>query len=87
MEDFYALCKDADYLINLNLAAHLYTIDELLENAPFMEDFKSVKDGNVYIARDRISQFTFDNAGMIADMNTILMDNTVKTTTYFSKAE
>ena len=87
MEDFYALCKDADYLINLNLAAHLYTIDELLENAPFMEDFKSVKDGNVYIARDRINQNKFENAGMIADMNTILMDNTVKTTTYFSKAE
>lgn len=87
MEDYYTLCKDADYLINLNLAAHLYTLDEILEVAPFMEDFKSVKDGNVYIARERISQFTFDNAGMIADMNTILTDDTVETTTYFSKAK
>lgn len=85
MEDYFALCKDADYLINLNLAAHLYTIDELLEIAPFMEDFKSVKDGNVYVARDRISQFGFDNAGIIADMNTILKDSTVESTTYFSK--
>ena len=85
MEDYFALCKDADYLINLNLAAHLYTIDELLEIAPFMEDFKSVKDGNVYAARDRISQFGFDNAGIIADMNTILKDSTVESTNYFSK--
>lgn len=85
MEDYFALCKDADYLINLNLAAHLYTIDELLEIAPFMEDFKSVKDGNVYVARDRISQFAFDHAGMIADMNTIFKDSTVESTTYFSK--
>lgn len=85
MEDYYAMCKDADYLINLNLAAHLYTIDELLEIAPFMEDFQSVKDGNVYVARDRISQFGFDNAGIIADMNAILSDSTVETTTYFSK--
>lgn len=85
MEDYFALCKDADYLINLNLAAHLYTVDELLEIAPFMEDFKSVKDGNVYAARDRISQFSFDHAGIIADMNTILKDSTVESTTYFSK--
>lgn len=87
MEDYYALCKDADYLINLNLAAHLYTLDEILEVAPFMKDFKSVKDGNVYIARERISQFTFDNAGMIADIHEILADDTVETTTYFSKAK
>lgn len=85
MEDYFALCKDADYLINLNLAAHLYTLDEVLEVAPFMEDFKSVQDGNVYVARERISQFTFDNAGMIADINTILSDSTVESTTYFSK--
>lgn len=85
MEDYFALCKDADYLINLNLAAHLYTIDELLEIAPFMEDFQSVKDGNVYVARDRISQFGFDNAGIISDMNEILKDDTLESTTYFSK--
>lgn len=85
MEDYYSLCKDADYLINLNLAAHLYTLDEVLEVAPFMEDFKSVQDGNVYVARERISQFTFDNAGMIADMNAILSDGAVESTTYFSK--
>lgn len=85
MEDFFTLCKDADYLINLNMAAHLYTIEELLEIAPFMEDFQSVKDGNVYAARDRISQFGFDNAGIIADMNTILKDSTVESTAYFSK--
>ena len=85
MEDFYALCKDADYLINLNMSAKLYTMEELLDYVPIMEDFKSVKDGNVYVARNRFSQFTFDNASIIQDMNTILKDSSVEDTAYFDK--
>lgn len=85
MEDFYALCKDADYVINLNMAAKLYTMEELLDYVPIMEDFKAVQDGNVYIARNRFSQFTFDNASIIEDLNTILKDSSIEDTTYFDK--
>lgn len=85
MEDFYALCKDADYLINLNMAAKLYTMDELLDYVPIMADFKSVQDGNVYVARNRFSQFTFDNASIIENLNTILNDSSIEDTEYFDK--
>ncbi|MDE7324928.1 MAG: ABC transporter substrate-binding protein [Lachnospiraceae bacterium] len=85
MEEFYSLCMEADYLINLNMAAKLYTMDELLEYVPLMEDFKSVQNGNVYMARNRFSQFTYDNGSIIEDLNTILTDSTVEETTYFTK--
>lgn len=85
MEDFYAMCKDADYLINLNMAAKLYTMDELLDYVPIMADFKSVQDGNVYVAREKFSQFTFDNASIIENLNTILKDSSIEDTDYFDK--
>lgn len=84
-EEFYSLCMEADYLINLNMAAKLYTMDELLEYVPLLADFKAVKDGNVYMACNRFSQFTYDNGSIIKDLNTILTDSTVEETTYFSK--
>ena len=49
-EDFYAMCMDADYLINLNMAAKLYTLEELIDYVPLVADFKAVKEGNVYVA-------------------------------------
>ena len=86
-EDFYSLCKEADYLINLNMAAKLYTMDELLEYVPLVEDFKAVKDGNVYMACNRFSQFTYDNGSIIKDLNAILTDSTIEETTYFTKMQ
>ena len=84
-EDFYAMCMDADYLINLNMAAKLYTLEELIDYVPLVADFKAVKEGNVYVACDRFSQFMYDNASIIEDLNTILSDSTIEETTYFSK--
>ena len=84
-EEFYSLCLEADVLINLNMAAKLYTKDELLDYVPLVEDFKAVQEGNVYHACDRFSQFTFDNASIIEDLNKILSDETVEETTYFTK--
>ena len=84
-EDFYAMCMDADYLINLNMAAKLYTLEELIDYVPLVADFKAVKEGNVYVSCDRFSQFTYDNASIIEDLNKILSDSTIEETTYFSK--
>lgn len=84
-EDFYSLCLEADVLINLNMAAKLYTMQELLDYVPLVADFRAVKEGNVYHACDRFSQFMFDNANIIKDLNTILSDGTVEETTYFIK--
>ncbi len=85
-EDFYAMFRDVDYIVNMNMAAKLWTLDELLEHEPLLKDFKAVADDHVYICIDRIYQFNYDFAGMISDMNTILSDDSVTETTYFYKA-
>lgn len=78
-EAFYSMCIDADIVIYLNMAAKLYTMDELLEFFPLMKDFKAVKEGNVYVARNSFTQYTYDNASVIEDMNTIFNDPTADT--------
>ena len=85
-EEFYAMFKDADYIFNMNMAAKLWTLDELLEHEPLLKDFKAVQDDHAFICIDRIYQFNDDFAGMIADMNTILTDDTVNETGYFYRA-
>lgn len=85
-EDFYAMFKDVDYLFNMNMAAKLWTLDELVEHEPLLKDFKAVQDGNAFICIDRIYQFNYDFAGMIRDMNQILTDDTVDETNYFYRA-
>lgn len=84
LEDFFSLCSEADIFINMNMAAKLYTMDEMLEFVPIMKDFKAVKEGNVYACREKFSQFSFDNAAIITDMHTIMTDSTADTT-YFTK--
>lgn len=87
LEDFYAMCGEADYIFNLNMAARLHSLDELLEHVPLLKDCKATKEGHLYCAYDRIYQFNYDYAGMISDMNKILNDDTVDDTTYFHKAQ
>lgn len=86
LEDFYAMCGEADYIFNLNMAARVHSLDEMIELVPLLEDFKAVQEGHMYCAYDRIYQFNYDYAGMISDMNQILTDDTVEDTTYFHKA-
>ncbi len=86
IEDFYAMFHDVDYIVNMNMAAKLWTLDEMLEHEPLLADFKAVADDHVYICIDRIYQFNYDFAGMIGDMNTILTDDSAEETTYFYKA-
>lgn len=86
LEDFYAMCGEADYIFNLNMAARVHSLEEMFELVPLLEDFKAVQEGHMYCAYDRIYQFNYDYAGMISDMNQILTDDTVEDTTYFHKA-
>lgn len=86
LEDFYDMCGEADYIFNLNMAARVHTMDEMLDLIPLLSDCKAVKEGHMFCAYDRIYQFNYDYAGMISDMNSILTDETVEDTTYFHKA-
>ena len=73
MEDFYAGAHDADYLIyNSTIEGELHSIDELLEKSSVLEDFRAVKDGNVWCTQKNLFQETTGIANMIADIHTML---------------
>ena len=57
METFYALAKDADYLIyNASIDAAPQNVGELLAKNELFSDFKAVKEGRVYAASGALYQ-------------------------------
>ena len=74
MEAFYAQAKDADYIIyNISsFGAPISTIDQLLEKSAVLEDFKAVKEGNVWCTARSMFQETDKMGSMIRDMNLML---------------
>lgn len=73
MEEFYAIAKDADYLIyNSAIDGELYTMDELIEKSSMLKDFKAVKNGYVWCTGKNMFQETTGIADMIVDINSIV---------------
>lgn len=73
MEEFYSGAKDADYLIyNSAIDGEIYTIDELISKNSILEDFKAVKNKNVWCTGKNMFQETTKIADMIVDINSIL---------------
>ena len=68
MEEFYSKASEADFLIyNTNIDTDVKTLNDLLNKAPLLKDFKAVKEGNVYLidrkfyqSTDRVSEFAKD---------------------------
>lgn len=75
MEDFYANAKDADVLIyNSTIEGELYSVDELIGINPLFEDFKAVKEGNVYCTTSNFFQETTGTAKFIEDINNACLE-------------
>lgn len=73
MEDFYAGAKDADYIIyNSTIDGELESIDELLEKSALLENFKAVREGNVWCTQKNLFQETTGLATLITDMHHLL---------------
>ncbi len=73
METFYALAKDADYLIyNSTIDGELDTMEQLLQKNALLNDFKAVKNGNVWCTEKNMFQQTTGTANMIADLHAIV---------------
>lgn len=73
VEEFYKGAKDADYIIyNSSIDGGIESIEDLINKCPFLEDFKAVKDGNVYCTTNDMYQQTLSTAYMIEDINTML---------------
>lgn len=72
METFYDAAKNADFIIyNCSIASQLYTIKDLLDLSPVLEDFKAVKEGNVWCTTDSMFQQTDKMGSIIQEMNRI----------------
>lgn len=79
-EEFYATCKDADYLLYAIFTCPFESIEDMIEYNELFADFKAVQEGNVYYTITYISQATSSIVNLIEDVNTILRDPTVQST-------
>ncbi len=84
-EEFYAHCKDADYLFWIVLSCPYTTLDELVESNALFADFEAVQNGNVYTSRRGFAQSTAYFADVIAEMHRILNDASIGETKTFVK--
>ena len=73
MEAFYEAAKDADYLIyNSTIDGELSSLGQLLEKSSLFGDFKAVKEGNVWCAKQNMFQETMSFGEMIQDIHRML---------------
>lgn len=82
-ESFYALAKDADFLIyNSAIDGGISSVDELIKKNSLFADFKAVKNNNVWCTDKNMFQQITGSADMIADMHLIFTENYDKEPTY-----
>ncbi len=69
MESFYAQARDADVLIyNSTVAGDVETMEQFLALSPLLQDFRAVKNGEVWCTETSMFQRSSAAAGMIADI-------------------
>ena len=79
-EAFYALAKDADYIIyNSTVDGELKNLDQLIEKNTLLSDFKAVKNNNVWCTDKNMFQQTTATAEVILDFNKIFNDSSEDT--------
>jgi len=72
MEQFYDAAREADVLIyNCSIASQLYTLEDLLDLSPVLEDFKAVQSGDVWCTTESMFQQTDKMGTIIQEMNAI----------------
>ena len=77
MEEFYAQAKDADYLVyNSTIDGNLATVDDLLAKSSLFENFKAVKNGNVWCIGKNVYQDTMETGSIISDFHRMLTEDT-----------
>ena len=77
MEEFYALAKDADYIIyNIgSMGAPISNLEQLFDKSPILEDFKAVQEGNAWCTSRSPFQETDKMGSIIRDINVILTED------------
>lgn len=83
MEEFYAQAKDADYLVyNSTIDGNLETIEDLLGKSSLFENFKAVKNRNVWCIGQNLYQDTMDTGSIIHDFHEMLTSEDTDELTY-----
>lgn len=79
MEEFYASAKDADYLVyNGTIDNPLNSVKDLISKSDLFEDFKAVKEGNVWSTDKYLYQAANENGQMIQDFHVMLTDDSAE---------
>ncbi|MBR2284143.1 MAG: ABC transporter substrate-binding protein [Ruminococcus sp.] len=72
LEAFYDIARDADFLIyNSTIEGELDSVEQLIEKSGIFEDFKAVREGNVWCTGQNMFQQTTGAADMITDLSLI----------------
>ncbi|NCB92783.1 MAG: ABC transporter substrate-binding protein [Clostridia bacterium] len=88
MEEFYATAVDADYLVyNATIDSPISSMEELLAKSDLFEDFKAVKEGNVWSTGKYLYQATDIVGNLITDLHLMLTDGDTSNMTFISKIE
>lgn len=73
VEEFYNGAKDADFIIyNSSIDGGVKSIEELLDKCTVLQDFKAVKDGNVWCTTNDMYQQSMSIGYLIEDINVML---------------
>ena len=75
MEEFYALAKDADYIIyNSTIEGELNSVADLLSKSDLMKNFKAVQEGHVYCTTRNLYQSSMELGTIISDIHNMLTE-------------
>ena len=86
MEDFYAAAKNDDILIyNSTIEGEITSVSDLTSKDNLFNDFKAVKDGNVYCTSNNFFQKSTGIAEFIEDLNTIFTDGNTDNLTFLKR--
>ena len=73
VEEFYNSAHDADFLIyNSSIDGGVSNLEELLDKCEFLEDFKAVKEGNVWCTTNDMYQQSLSIGYLMEDIHSML---------------
>ncbi len=76
-EEFCETARDADFIIyNSTIGGEVQSIEQLCEKSPLLEDFKAVRENNVWCTKNNLFQETLKSGSIILEMNLIFTNQT-----------
>ena len=74
MEEFYAVAKEADYIIyNSTIDGELGSVEDLLAKSPLLENIKAVQEDHVYCTGKNLYQSSMELGTITSDIHNMLM--------------